>query len=64
MFMTSQIQTTAVMLTSVQVITTKNTSSMTRHLGRDFSEQQVIVITRHWSGRCGPWSLLELITLN
>ncbi len=59
MLMTSQIQ-TAVVLTSVTVITTKNTRRVTRHLGRDFTVvQQVLNISRQWSGRCGPCSLHE-----
>ena len=59
LFMTSQIQTT-VMLESVTVITTKNTRRVTRHLGRDFTVvQQVLMISRQWSGRCGRCSLDE-----
>ncbi len=59
LLMTSQIQTT-VGLASVTVITTKNTRRMTRHLGRDLTVvQQVLNISRQWSGRCGPCSLHE-----
>ena len=60
MFITTQIQTTTVVLSFVQVITIKNTSNMIRHLGRDLTVvQQVVFISRYCSGRYGPYNLHE-----
>jgi hypothetical protein len=57
MFVTRQILQTTVKHTSVAVTTTRSTSTMTRHHGRDFmGTQQDFAISRQMSGRCGHWS--------
>ncbi len=44
-FMTSQIQRTAIIQTSVTVIITKNTSSTTKEIGKDYLVKQSLIIS-------------------
>jgi hypothetical protein len=46
------------LITYVQLFTTKSTSLKTRHLGKDFTVE-ALLISRLDNGRYGKWSMLE-----